>query len=98
MCWFLLIAIVAWLVLVFTATIFIFWHTQNYFISLVFTPLASPTYLLYRVLLHLLPLLSEKGYQLEKMKIQMLPKIQILPKVEKPDKTTKAEITQDELY
>jgi len=74
MCWFLLIAIVSWLVLVLLATVIVLCITHNPLGVSIFAPLASPAYLLYQILKPLLPM-NPSRFELAKMTREKFPQI-----------------------
>jgi hypothetical protein len=76
MCWFLLIAIVAWLTIALFITAIITYVTHNPANISILAPLASPAYFLYRILKPMLPM-DEKRFTLSKMKIQKFPKVEL---------------------
>lgn len=84
-CRVLLGAIFVWFIIALIATLLVIWHTQNALTISLFPVFSSPALLFYRIfkaLLSLLPM-DEKRFQLEKTKVQVLPKIRFFDKRDK---------------
>ncbi len=74
--WFLLIVVVIWLLAAMTTTVVVIYLTKSLLSLSLFSTLAPPVYILYRITKFLSPK-SEGDYQLEAMKIQYIAERQL---------------------